>query len=75
VPQLCHNCAHFPRPRRILDPATTPRLCAAHSTWLTSKHPDPLGDQLVNLAAAIERAELMGMHGNPPLQVFPKDAP
>ena len=28
----------------------------------TPEHPDPLGEQLVSLAAAIERAEVKGEH-------------
>ena len=40
-------------------PYEVPRLQAAASSycWLTPAHPDPLGEQLVSLAEAIEKAE------------------
>eukprot|EP00966_Prymnesium_polylepis_P257773 5955065-Prymnesium_polylepis.1 len=42
--------------------------------WLTSQHPDPLGEQLVGLAEAIKRAEVEGQQGNPDGEAFPSDA-
>ena len=49
-------------------------LGASSYCWLTPEHPDPLGEQLVSLAAAIERAETEGEHGNPSGQAFPAEA-
>ena len=44
-----------------------PRLQAAASSycWLTPAHPDPLGEQLVSLAEAIEKAEKEGRKNFP----------
>ena len=43
------------------------KLAAAASSycWLTPAHPDPLGEQLVSLAEAIEKAEKEGRHKFP----------
>ena len=43
------------------------KLAAAASSycWLTPAHPDPLGEQLVSLAEAIEKAETEGGHKFP----------
>ena len=43
------------------------KLAAAASSycWLTPAHPDPLGEQLVSLAEAIEKAETEGRHKFP----------
>lgn len=49
-------------------------LGASSYCWLTPQHPDPLGEQLVSLGAAIERAQTKGMHGNPGGQAFPSEA-
>ena len=51
-------------------PAKLERLHAAASSycWLTPAHPDPLGEQLVSLAEAIEKAETEG------LNTFPSEA-
>ena len=49
-------------------------LGASSYCWLTPQHPDPLGEQLMSLGAAIERAQTMGEHGNPSNQAFPSEA-
>ena len=54
-------------------PAKLERLHAAASSycWLTPAHPDPLGEQLVSLAEAIEKAEKEGRYD---FQHFPSEA-
>eukprot|EP00966_Prymnesium_polylepis_P320531 7376914-Prymnesium_polylepis.1 len=42
--------------------------------WLTPQNPDPLGEQLVSLAKAIEQAEQKGRYGNPGSHAFPSEA-
>ena len=49
-------------------------LGASSYCWLTPQHPDPLGEQLMSLGAAIERAQTKGMHGNPRDHAFPSEA-
>ena len=49
-------------------------LGASSYCWLSPQHPDPLGEQLMSLAAAIERAQTKGEHGNPDGQAFPSEA-
>ena len=49
-------------------------LGASSYCWLTQQHPDPLGEQLMSLGAAIERAQTKGKHGNPSGHAFPSKA-
>ena len=49
-------------------------LGASSYCWLSPQHPDPLGEQLMSLASAIERAQMKGEHGNPRDHAFPSEA-